>query len=124
MASERLGRQTKAIMMYLDERIELDGALKAVYKPEKINDCYSYIRELARKMAVNGCAMIEDSQVFKWARDFYLEELPERERKAKEKKTEAVQDVQELEENDGDEIGESAPVTAGKWTEENLCFDF
>lgn len=64
------------VKKYLDKQTETDTALKSLYVPSKIKDCFRFITEQARKQAVNNCAMIEDSQVYKWARDYYLEELP------------------------------------------------
>lgn len=64
------------VKKYLDKQTETDTALKSLYVPSKIKDCFRFITEQARKQAVNNCVMIEDSQVYKWARDYYLEELP------------------------------------------------
>lgn len=72
---EVLSFYEELIKKYLDKQVENDTALKNVYVPAKIKDCFKYITELARKQAVNNCAMIEDSQVYKWARDYYLEAL-------------------------------------------------
>ncbi len=73
---EKLSAYEELVKKYLDKQMENDTALKNVYDSAKIKDCFKYITELARKQAVNNCAMIEDSQVYKWARDYYLEELP------------------------------------------------
>lgn len=73
---EKLNAYEELVKKYLDKQVETDTALKTVYDSTKIKDCFKYITELARKQAVNNCAMIEDSQVYKWARDYYLEELP------------------------------------------------
>lgn len=42
-----------------------------------ITDMFKYIEKQARKQAVNGCAMIEDQEVFGWAVHYYDEENPE-----------------------------------------------
>lgn len=73
---DKLNPQEQAVKDYLDKQVNDDAALRALYVPAKIKDCFKYITEEARKKAVNGCAMIEDSLVFKWARDYYLEILP------------------------------------------------
>lgn len=73
---EKLSAYEELVKKYLDKQVENDTALKNVYDSAKIKDYFKYITELARKQAVNNCAMIEDSQVYKWARDYYLEELP------------------------------------------------
>ena len=64
------------IKNYLDKQVAQDSALALVYNPSKIGECFNFIKEEARKKAINGCAMIEDVQVFKWARDFFLEGKP------------------------------------------------
>lgn len=73
---EKLTAFEELVKRYLDKQTETDTALKSLYVPSKIKDCFRFITEQARKQAVNNCAMIEDSQVYKWARDYYLEELP------------------------------------------------
>lgn len=76
MAEEKLSAYEELVKKYLDKQVETDAALKSVYDSTKIKNCFKYITELARKQAVNNCAMIEDSQVYKWARDYFLEVLP------------------------------------------------
>ena len=76
MADEKLTPQEQVVKNYLEKQVEQDEALKTVYVPSKIKDCFKYITSLAKEKAVGGCAMVEDAVVFKWARDYYLEELP------------------------------------------------
>lgn len=78
MSEEKLSPQETVVKKYMDEQVQRDEALRTLYVPSKIKDCFEYVREQAKKMAVNGCAMVEDSLVFKWARDYYLEELPKK----------------------------------------------
>ena len=92
MSDEKLNPQEIVVKKYLEEQIQKDAALKTLYVPSKIKDCFKYITELARKKAVSGCAMVEDSLVFKWARDYFLEELPKMATKAE------VKTIQEKEE--------------------------
>ena len=66
----------QVIKNYMDKQVQKDAALALVYNPSKIGECFNFIKEEARKKAKNGCAMIEDAQVFKWARDFFLEGKP------------------------------------------------
>lgn len=68
--------QQKIIKEYLEEQCEKDEALKALYRPEKIKDCYDFIMNVARKRATDNKACIVSDVVFKMARDFYLEVLP------------------------------------------------
>ena len=65
------------IKKYLEEECEKDEALKSLYRPEKIDDCWNFITEAVKAMPRQGnTAYIEDVVVFKMARDFYLEILP------------------------------------------------
>lgn len=41
---------------------------------KNITDMFKYIENQARKQAINGCAMIEDQEVFGWAVHYYDEE--------------------------------------------------
>lgn len=75
-------KQTKVIKEYLETQCISDSALRAAYDPAKIDDCFQYIRDQAKKVAENNCAFVENEVVFKWARDFYLEhEEPKAEQK-------------------------------------------
>ena len=76
MTEKKLSPQVLAVKKYLDDLSEKDGCLKSLYVPSRIKDCFKYITEQARKKAVNNCAMVEDSVVYKWARDYYIEILP------------------------------------------------
>ena len=65
------------IKAYFEEQIKTDPALAEAYKEEKLDKCWKYITSQAKSHAKNGCAMIEDAQVYKWARDFMLGDIPE-----------------------------------------------
>ena len=88
MKEEKLSPQVLAVKRYLDEQSGKDDCLRSFYIPSKIKDCFKYITSEARKKAVSGCAMIEDSVVYKWARDYYIEVLP---KEADKKTVEVVQ---------------------------------
>lgn len=111
---EGLSRQEQIVKDYLEQQIKSDNALKSLYVPSKIKDCFHYITNLAKEKAVNGCAMIEDSQVFKWARDYYLDELP----KMADKKT------VEIVEKKNDETVSDDIVNIKKDNDNNLLFEF
>lgn len=88
--------QKSVIKKYLEEQCQNDTALKSVYSPEKIDDCYDFIKNCAREAGGNS-SCIEDAIVFKMARDFYLEILPKQtdeptkvEKNQNEEKTETV----------------------------------
>jgi hypothetical protein len=70
-----MNNHEQVIKNYLETQIVEDAALREKYDPKKLSACYKYIVSQARKQADNGCAMIEDAVVYKWARDFYLEGL-------------------------------------------------
>ena len=120
MADEKLTPQEEVVKKYLEEQIQKDEALRTLYLPSKIKDCFKYITEQAKKKVVNGCAMVEDSLVFKWARDYYLEELP---KKASKKDVEIVQKKTDV-------VAENKEVTVIKDGSEydkdgnGLLFDF
>ena len=88
MADEKLNPQEEVVKLYLEEQIKKDEFLKSCYVPEKIKKCFEYIRSQAKKKAVSGCAMIESSVVFNWARDYYTDVLPKE--KAEVKKEEPI----------------------------------
>ena len=62
---------------YFEEQIKQDAALAALYRPEKIDDCYNFIKDAVKAIGCGSSATIDDAIVFKMARDFYLDILPE-----------------------------------------------
>ena len=61
---------------YFEEQIKQDAALAALYRPEKIDDCYNFIKDAVKASGCGSSAAVEDTIVFKMARDFYLDILP------------------------------------------------
>ena len=61
------------IKAYLEEQIKEDAALKELYRPEKIDDCYNFIKDAVKATGCGSSAAIEDAVIFKMARDFYLD---------------------------------------------------
>lgn len=98
------------IKEYLERECEKDSALKAAYKADAIHKCFAFITSQAKKIAVNNCAMVEDVKVYKWARDYYFDILPN------EKEKKAAPENDEPEEYDEEEIIEAAkePKKNGK----------
>ncbi|SEP83407.1 PcfK-like protein [Treponema bryantii] len=118
MADEKLNPQEEVVKRYLEEQIQKDEALRTLYVPSKIKDCFKYITSEARKKAVGQCAMIEYAIVFKWARDYYLEVLP----KEAEKKV-----VTEIKTKAEPVVVEKKDVSVVKKTQDSngqLFFDF
>ena len=101
--------QKDIIKKYLEEQCEKDEALKAFYKPCHIDGCYNFIMECVRRTATGGCnAVVEDAVVFKMARDYFIEILPNLKKEAPEVKPEEVKAVQETVEEVADQIEEDA----------------
>lgn len=86
-------KQEDKIKQYLEEQCKTDDALKAVYNPEKIKDCYNFIFECAKKVAHGNSSVIEDAVVYKMARDYYLEILPNLKEEPVEKTEEKPVDI-------------------------------
>ena len=116
--SDKLNPQEEIVKRYLDEQSTKDEALRALYVPSKIKNCFEYIRAQAKKQAKNGCAMVEDSVVYKWTRDYYLEELPKKADKTDvevvTKKAEVSPEVQDLLNKADKVIAEKKEVTVIK----------
>ncbi len=64
------------IKNYLEEQCKEDEALKTLYRPEKIKDCWKFIFECARKISKGNNACLEYGLVYKMARDYFIEVLP------------------------------------------------
>lgn len=64
------------IKAYLKEQIKEDAALRELYRPEKIGDCYDFIKDAVKATGCGSSAAVEDAIVFKMARDYYLDVLP------------------------------------------------
>lgn len=131
MADEKLTPQEEVVKRYLEEQMQKDEVLRTLYVPSKIKDCFKHITSQARKLAKNGCAMVEDAVVFKWARDYYLEVLPKEAEKPEVKATPKLSpDVQQMLDKADKVIAEQKEVTVvkdGQKYDKNgngLLFDF
>ena len=66
--------QIRIILKHLEKECETDSSLKNNIET-KLNNTplgmFNYIKEKARKEAIDGCAMIEDSKVYEWAREYW-----------------------------------------------------
>ena len=115
------------IKKYLDELSLKDEALKTLYRPEKINDCYNFITDCVRQIKGSGNSYcVEDAAVFKMARDYFIEILPKvadeppevktSETKAEVQKAEPVETEAETEPEkaDNENSGSSNPREADK----------
>lgn len=69
---DNLKTKIDVIYRYLMTVPGMDAKMR---NPNKnITDMFKYIENQARKQAVNGCAMIEDQEVFGWAVHYYDED--------------------------------------------------
>lgn len=93
--------QKEIIKQYLEKQCEQDEALKAVYNPDKIDECYDFITSCVRQIATGSEACLEDAVVFKMARDFFLEDVPTLEEKKKDKKADKKTDAMPEDEAEG-----------------------
>ena len=68
-------KNTKIIYNYL---ITIPGMEEKMKNPNKsLRKMNAFIRNKAKNMAVDGCAVVEDKEVFGWAVHYYDEENPE-----------------------------------------------
>lgn len=68
-------KNTKVIYDYL---ITIPGMEEKMKNPNKsLREMNTFIRNKARNMAVDGCAVVEGKEVFGWAVHYYDEENPE-----------------------------------------------
>jgi hypothetical protein len=69
-------KQCQIVCNYLKELCNNDEYLRnAILEKENnsVDGMWNYIKDKARKEAINGCACIEDNTVFSWARDYWLD---------------------------------------------------
>lgn len=69
-------KQCQIVCNYLKELCNNDGYLRnAILEKENnsVDGMWKYIKDKAKKEAINGCACIEDNIVFSWARDYWLD---------------------------------------------------
>lgn len=61
---------------YLAKRAETDPSVaRSLAKENKsLAECYVYVRNQAKKQAINGCACVDDETVFGWAVHYYDED--------------------------------------------------
>ena len=69
-------KQCQIVCNYLKELCNNDEYLKnAILEKENnsVDGMWNYIKDKAKKEAIDGCACIEDNTVFSWARDYWLD---------------------------------------------------
>lgn len=64
----------KAVLTYLEENASKVLVEKINSGKKTLGQCFDYIKKQAQEQAVNGCAVIEDKEVFGWAIHFFEED--------------------------------------------------
>lgn len=93
------------IKEYLEEQTKEDAALRELYRPEKIDDCYNFIKDAVKATGCGSLATVEDAIVFKMARDYYLDILPKTADEPPEVKTEAMH--HQADETEGESVSDA-----------------
>lgn len=93
------------IKEYLEEQTKEDAALRELYRPEKIDDCYSFIKDAVKATGCGSSATVEDAIVFKMARDYYLDILPKTADEPPEVKTEVMH--HQADETEGESVSDA-----------------
>ena len=75
MRTKLTGEGNQKIIIDYIEANASDSLVEKINRCGKtMKDCWSYITQQARKRAQNGCAMIEDTEVYGWAVHYFEEE--------------------------------------------------
>ena len=107
------------IKAYLEEQIKEDAALKELYRPEKIDDCYDFIKNAVKATGCGSSASVEDTIIFKMARDYYLDILPKESDEVPEVKTEGAETAAEAETEAETELDAESENTSAEADNEN-----
>ena len=70
---EAKNQPQELILQYLEQNASDSLAERINQGNHSLQDCFDYIRNEARKQAVNGVAAIEDRQVYGWAVHYFEE---------------------------------------------------
>ena len=70
LESNKKSDSAKRIIKHLSDRCDEDPGLAEDLSDKKWEDCYAYIKDKARALAVNGCACVDDDTVYEWAEDY------------------------------------------------------
>lgn len=93
------------IKSYLEEQMKEDAALRELYRPEKIDDCYNFIKDAVKATGCGSSAIVDDAIVFKMARDFYLDILPKTADEPPEVETEVMH--HQADETEGESVSDA-----------------
>lgn len=107
------------IKAYLEEQIKEDAALRELYQPEKIDDCYDFIKNAVKASGCGSSASVEDAIVFKMARDYYLDYLPKESDEVPEVKETGAETAEEAETEAETELDAESENTSAEADNEN-----
>ena len=90
--------QIRIILQHLIKECETDESLKSNIETKIKNTplgMFNYIKDKAQKEAIDGCAMIEDSKVYEWAREYWndYEETDKPKETSKPKEEKAIKEA-------------------------------
>ncbi len=109
----------KRIQAYLEEQIKEDAALRELYRAEKIDDCYDFIKNAVKATGCGSSATMEDAIVFKMARDYYLDILPKQTDEPGAVKTEGAETAEDAETEAETELDAESENTSAEADNEN-----
>ena len=107
------------IKAYLEEQIKEDAALRELYRAEKIDDCYDFIKNAVKATGCGSSASVEDTIIFKMARDYYLDILQKESDEVPEVKTEGAETAAEVETEAETELDADSENTSAEADNEN-----
>ena len=74
------------VKMQLDEWAAEDSALAETYDKSRLEDCWDWIEEKARELLGGDSGAVWHGQVFRWARDYFVDRVFEKEEREKEER--------------------------------------
>ncbi|MBO7130945.1 MAG: hypothetical protein J6V65_02225, partial [Fibrobacterales bacterium] len=63
------------VKMQLDEWAAEDSALAETYDKSRLEDCWDWIVEKARELLSGDSGAVWHGQVFRWARDYFVDRV-------------------------------------------------
>lgn len=116
------------ILDYLTNQCLKDDFLKKHFDKAKIDGCIKHINAEARKVIKGNSGYIADEVVFKWARDYFVDELYLGKTQETKKQVEDAVQEEELEEKAIKKSKKTVSVLPKETKEDNLLqlelFDF
>lgn len=118
----------KIILDYLTNQCLKDDFLKKHFDKAKIDGCIEHINAEARKVIKGNSGYIADEVVFKWARDYFVDEIYLGKTQETKKQVEEVVQEEELEQKAIKKSKKTVSVLPKETEEDNLLqlelFDF